>query len=286
MPGRGQSESGEATVRPEVEPVVPALQSGSLFGSRTGVMVIDAQLLKASEAAAIIDLLEGPDSGSHLVVFLSAGKLPARLSAHLRKHGRSESFRKLQERQALQWIRQEARKRRLRLRADAAKALVERFGTDVEALGHALDQLALSKGPITGELIRDRFRNRPDQPIWRLTDAFARGSVEDALRTLHDLLTRSHPLLLLGAIENDLRRRALASTAPDIETFALWIRSKPDYYPTRRAWQAGSRMTDSTLSRAIEAVRRTDSTLKTLPEETHLVTMERLAVSLCYWYRN
>ena len=45
-------------------------------------------------------------------------------------------------------------------------------------------------------------------------------------------------------------------------------------------------MSGDNLSRALDAVRRADATLKTLPEETHLVTMERLTVSLCYWYRS
>ena len=284
VPGRGQSVSGEATIRPEVEPVVPALQSGSLFGGRTGVMVVDAHLLRASEASAVTDLLHQPDTGSRQVVLVSSGRIPAPLSSYVRKHGQSVSIRKLRERDAADWIREATRERRLRLPAEAAGALVERFGSDIGALAQALDQLRMVEGPITGDLIRDRFRNRPDEPIWHYTDALAKGAVEDALRRLHDLLTHGHPLFLLGAIENDLRRRALARAAPDIETFADWIGSKPDAFPTRKSWQSGKKMTEDNLIWAVDAVRRTDATLKTLPEETHLVTMERLTVSLCYWY--
>ncbi len=285
VPGRGQSEAGDATIRPEVEPVVPALQSGSLFGGRTGLMVMDAHLLRSTEASAIADLLGRPDSGDRQVVLVSGGRLPAPLPAHIRKHGQVVTIRKLRERDAASWLRQAARDRGLRLNADAVGALVGRFGSDIEALAQALDQLMMANEPITGDMILGRFRNRPDEPIWHFTDALAKGAVEDALRRLHDLLTYSHPLLLLGAIENDLRRRALASVAPDMETFAGWIGSKPDAFPTRKNWQAGKRMTDENLMRAIDAVRRADATLKTKPEETHLVTMERLAVSLCYWYR-
>ena len=286
VPGRGQSDAGDATIRPEVEPVVPALQSGSLFGGRTGVLVQDAHLLRASEAAAVSDLLAQPGADNRQVVFLSSGRLPAPLAAYIKQNGQSVSIRKLRERDALNWIRRTARERRVRLRAKAAEALVERFGSDIEALGQALDQLAVSGKPVTGELIRDRFRNRPDEPVWHFTDALAGGDVDEALRRLHDLLTHLHPLFLIGAIENDLRRRALASAAPDIETLAKWIRSKPDSYPTKKSWRAGRTMNDDNLGRALDAVRRTDATLKTMPEETHLVTMERLTVSLCYWYGN
>ena len=284
VPGRGQSVSGDATIRPEVEPVVPALQSGSLFGGRTGVMVQDAHLLRAAEAAVVTDLLAQPDAATRQVVFVSSGKLPASLNAYIRKNGQPVSIRKLREKDAKAWIGSAARERRLRLRADATEALVERFGSDIEALAQALDQLMMSEAPITGELIRDRFRNRPEEPIWHFTGALAGGSVNEALRRLHDLLTHIHPLFLLAAIENDLRRRSLASSAPDIATFAEWIGAKPDAYPTRKNWQAGRSMNAANLNRALDAVRRTDATLKTLPEETHLVTMERLTVSLCLWY--
>ena len=284
VPGRGQSESGDATIRPEVEPVVPALQSGSLFGGRTGVMVLDAHQLSASEAHAVADLLAPPEAASRQVVFVSSGRLPAALGAYIKKNGESVSIRKLRERDALDWTRRAARKRRLRLPAEAAKALVERFGSDIEALSQALDQLKMSEDPVTGEMVRARFRNRPEEPIWHFTDALADGRVDEALRRLHDLLTHIHPLFLLAAIENDLRRRSFASAAPDMETYANWIGTKPDSYPARKGWHAGRSMSVDNLKRALEAVRRTDATLKTMPEETHLVTMERLAVSLCYWY--
>ena len=284
VPGRGQSESGDATIRPEVEPVVPALQSGSLFGGRTGVMVLDAHQLSASEADALADLLSLPEAASRQVVLVSSGKLRKALGTYIKRNAQSVSIRKLRERDALDWIRRSSRERRLRLPAEAAEALVERFGSDIEALGQALDQLMMSEEPITGEMVRARFRNRPEEPIWHFTDALADGRVDEALRRLHDLLTHIHPLFLLAAIENDLRRRSLASAAPDIETFASWTGSKPDSYPARKGWQAGRSMSVDNLKRALDAVRRTDATLKTQPEETHLVTMERLAVSLCYWY--
>ena len=285
VPGRGQSEAGDAKVRPEVEPVVPALQSGSLFGERIGLMVVDAQLLRRPEAAAVTDLLDGhPDPGDRQVVLVSAGRLPAPLAAYVRKHGQAVTVRKLRARETAAWVRDASRERGLRLRREAHDALLERFGSDIGSLGQALDQLAEVEGPITGDLVRDRFRNRPDEPVWHFTDAAAKGAVDEALRRLHDLLTHNHPLVMLAVIENDLRRRAMAAAAPDLETFARWIGARPDAFPTKKSWQAGRGAEEGDLSRALDAVRRADGMLKTMPEETHLVTMERLTVSLCYWY--
>ena len=51
VPARGAEEVGEGGVlRSGVEPLVPALQSGSLFGDRLGVEVVDAQSLQKMEA--------------------------------------------------------------------------------------------------------------------------------------------------------------------------------------------------------------------------------------------
>lgn len=284
VPGRGQSASSESPIRPEVEPAVPALQSGSLFGGRTGVMVMDAHLLRSAEAGAITELLQNAGGDGCQVVLVSSGRLPAPLAAYARKHGQVIPVRKLRERDAADWLRATLRKRRMRLRADAQAALLERFGSDVGALAQALDQLSMAEGPVSADLVRDRFRNRPDEPIWHFTDALGKGAVDDALRRLHDLLTHSHPLVVLAAIENDLRRRALAAAAPDIETFAAWAGYKPNSFPARKNWQAGKRTTDDNLIKAVDALRRADETLKTMPEETHLVTLERLTVSLCYRY--
>lgn len=286
VPPRGQSSAGESAVRPEVEPAIPALQSGSLFGGRVGVMIIDAHLLRTPEATAVTELLEQVDPDHYQMVLVSSGRLPSPLGAYARKHGQTVSVRKLRERDAADWLRSIARRKRIRIESDAQAALLERFGTDIGALEQAFHQLVVAGVPITADVVRGRFRNRPDEPFWHLTDAIAKGAVEEALRRLHDLLVHSHPLVLVATIENDLRRRALASVAPDIETFASWIGSNAAAFPTKKNWQQGTRMHSEDLTKAVDALRRADATLKTMPEETHVVTLERLVVSLCYWYRS
>ena len=284
VPGRGQSEASDATIRPEVDPVVPALQSGSLFGDITGVLVVDAQSLRASEASAIADLLEHADRAALCVVLVASGSIPAPLGAFVKKNGQLISVRKMRERDATDWVRTAARERKMKVPADSAQALVERFGSDIGSLGHALDQLSVLDEAITPELVRDRFRNRPDEPMWHFTDAVTAGDVGGALRRLHDFLTHSHPLVLLAFLENDLRKRSLAAAAPDIDTFASWSNSKPDAFPTKKAWQGRSRVSTERLSLAVDALRRADQSMKTTPEETHQVTLERLTVALCHWY--
>ncbi len=171
----------------------------------------------------------------------------------------------------------------MRLHGDAVAALIHRFGTDVASLGQALDQLAASGEEVTGDAVRARFRNRPDEPSWFYIDALATGDQGEALRRLEDFLLHDHPLVLLAAITTDLRRRSLAAAAPDYDTFVERDGGRAGY-GLQKVWRQRSRVRGDDLRRALDAVARADIALKTTPEPVHRVTMERLTVALCRWY--
>lgn len=285
IPGRGAGEEGDGSLRTEVDRLVPALQSGSLFGGRRGVLVVDAHHLQVAEAAVLADLASGLDEAMAMVVLVAEGSLPSAVTKVVKAEGETHTVDKLRERDVAGWLQAAARERRLRLRPDAIVALSQRFGTDTAAMGQALDQMIGYDADITGEHIVARFRNRPDEPMWFYADAVAAGDTGQALRRLADFLTHGHPLQLLAFVENDLKRRALAAAAPSIEVFAEWVGARPDHYPTKKAWQARGTTSDDDLRRALDAVSRADLALKTEPEPTHRVTMERLTVALSRWYR-
>ena len=119
--------------------------------------------------------------------------------------------------------------------------------------------------------------------MWHYTDAIAAGDEGEALRRLEDFLEHSHPLVLLAGLENDVRRRSLAAAAPDVETYADWLGSTPSAYPVRKVWDLRNRATAVNLRRSLDAVSRADLQMKTAPEATHRVTLERLTVALCRW---
>ena len=284
VPGRGAGEDGDGTLRTEVEPLIPALQSGSLFGGSRGVMVVDAQNLQKAEAEIVAGLVESLDPDTARLAFVSTGSLPAVLAKVVKATGEVTNVKKMRERDAVRWLGAASRERRVKLADGAARALVRHFGSDIASLGQALDQLAAAPQPVTAEEVETRFRNRPDEPMWHYADAVADGDAGEALRRLADFLTHGHPLQLLAFVEGDLKRRAMAVAAPDIETLASWLGSSPEHYPVKKAWQARTRVTDAELRRAVEAVARADLVLKTQPEPTHRLTMERLTVALCRWY--
>jgi len=282
VPAKGAAGDGEdATMRVAVQEIVPALQSGSLFGGAAGVLVVDAQALLKAEATVIAELLEM--STEAVAVFLAAGSIPAPLGSLLRKRGETIEVKRINERTAGEWLGRATRDRGLRMDSEATSILLQRFGTDVAALGQALDQLAVEGPDIDADLVRSRFKNRPDEPMWHYADAVVGGNQGDALRRLADFLEHSHPLQLLAFLQNDVRRRALAAAAPDYETFLEWDGGRAGW-GMEKVWKQRSRIRGSDLKLALGALARADLQLKTAPETTHRVTMERLTVAMCRWY--
>lgn len=313
VPGRGQSAAGEEAVRPEVEPVVPALQSGSMFADKTGVLIVDAHQLKATEAQALAELLETADRELCRAVLVSSGELAAPLKKAVKAHGETQTIKWMTNEEFQRWLADAARRHGLHLSATAKNALKELFRFDVAAIEQALTQLEMAEGNITPEMIKARFENRPQTPTWEYFNALEKGEKTKALRFLRNFMTNSHPIVLIAVLEDDLRKRALAADAPDVETYAdwtnpglrkRWLNSKASdtksfgnwimsrdksarvAFPTKKAWLAGRAMSPQTLLRAVDALRRADAILKNkyMPDVTHLVTMERLTIALMAMY--
>jgi DNA polymerase III delta subunit len=284
VPGRGAGEEGDGALRSELEPAIPLLQSGSLFGEPQGLELVDAQNLQAVEGSVLEELIRAADLSSIQVVFLAAGALPRSLATLVKSLGTSQSVKKMWERQALMWLEAEVRDRGLVFEKGADKAILQKFGSDTASMGQALDQLEETSGKITKELILDRFKNRPDEPTFLITDAISRGEVGEALRRLSDFLVHGHPLVFLAAVESDLKKRSLAAAAPDEPTFRGWIGATSGDRGPARIWSHRGRVRESSLRRAQEALVRADRVIKSQPEEVHRVTLERLTVALCRWY--
>lgn len=283
VPGRGAAEAAETQLREPLQPIVPALQSGSLFGGQSGVLVVDTQNLQKAEAQVIAELVEVADPDGITAVFLTAGAIPSPLAKTLKERGESISIKKMRERDATRWVGEAAKERHLRIEPEAVTVLVRNFGSDVAALGQALDQLAVDGETVTAEAVEGRYVNRPDEPMWLLADAISDGKEGEALRRLADFLEHGHPLVVLSFLEGEVRRRSLAAIAPDIDTYAGWVGGSAQTYPVKKVWEQRSRTRSVSLRRSLDALARADLQIKTAPEETHRVTLERLTVAMCRW---
>lgn len=283
VPGRGGGEEGSGHLRAEVEPAVPVLQSGSLFGGVSGLEIVDAQQLTTDEAKVFAELVTTMDPTAVALVVVSMGAVPAALSKVLKAHGEVVAIKKMRERDSQTWLVEEVKTRGLAIDGAGVEALVQRFGTDTASLGQALDQLADAGEKITAESIKDRFRNRPNEPTWLYTDAVTRGEAGEALRRLGDLLTHTHPLVLLSALEGEVRRRALALSSSSIEEFRERMGARSNDRSIEFLWRQRSRTKDSSLRQALNALVRADRILKSAPEPMHRITMERLTVAMSRW---
>lgn len=283
VPGRGGGEEGSGAVRAEIEPAIPVLQSASLFGGVSGLQIVDAQQLTKDEAGVLAELVSTMDTDAVALVVVSSGSVPSALAKVLKERGEVASVRRMRERDSREWLADELGRRRLSVDREAADALVQRFGTDIASMGQALDQLADAGETITSEIIIDRFKNRPNEPTWLYTDAITKGNVGEALRRLGDLLTHTHPLVLLGALESEVKRRAIALSAADIDEFRSHMGARSNDRSIEFLWRNRSRMKDSSLRQAVDALVRADRILKSAPEPMHRVTMERLTVAMARW---
>lgn len=263
--------------------IVPALQSGSLFGGKTGVLVVDAQQLLKAEIDTIAEMLGNADSDQAVAVFLASGTLPAAIKKRVAASGKVETVKATTERDAATWIITYAKEHRLRIDQEARAELLTTFGSNMAQMRNAIDQLAISGSTISASDVRDNFTNRPDEPLWFLGDAIVAGKEDEALRRLADFLEHQHPLILLSYLEGEVRKRSLAAVSPDYETFASVAKANPNSYATKKIWQNRTRANGEGLARSVNAIAKADLTIKTMPEATHRVTLERLTVAMCYW---
>jgi DNA polymerase III delta subunit len=284
VPGRGGGTSDEGSaLRDQVLAIVPALQSGSLFGGANGLLVMDAQNLLKNEVDVIVEMLGHADEEQLVAVFASSGAMPAAVKKAVAAHGEAISVRPTSSRDSNAWIVQYAKDNDLRIGGEARAELVKSFGGDIAAMRRAVDQMAVSSSLISAEDIRDRFDNRPDEPMWFLGDAIMSGDHDQALMRLSAFLVHNHPLVLLSYLEGEVRKRSLAAISPDYETFAEWASSNPNSYATKKIWERRTRANSQALANCVRALARADLTLKTQPEATHRVTLERLTVAMSRW---
>jgi DNA polymerase III delta subunit len=281
VPAKGTGSDTAGSLREPVAAIVPALQSGSLFGGATGVLVVDSQSLLKTEIETIVELLSVANPAEASAVFVAAGTLPAAIKKQLT--GETVSVKTISERDAAAWLKSEATRRGLRIGEDARSELIQRFGSDTSAMERAIDQLSVTSDTIAADDVRDRFTNRPDEPMWFLGDAIMGGDQPQALRRLSDFLQHQHPLILLSYLEGEIRKRSLAAVATDYDTFAATAKANPNSYATKKIWQARTRANGEALAMSVRALAKADLTLKTQPEPVHRVTLERLTVAMCRW---
>ncbi len=114
-----------------------ALQSGSLFGGVTGVLVVDANNLLKAEIDTIAKLLANADPSQAVAVFTAFGLLPAPIRGAAKASGGISSVKAFNERDAASWLADEAKRRGLRVDQAARSQLLNHFGSNTASMAWA-----------------------------------------------------------------------------------------------------------------------------------------------------
>jgi DNA polymerase III subunit delta len=179
------------------EAVISACNSYSLFGDGPFVLVKNLDAWNAAQKAVIVNYLENPSPGTHLV--LLGKKLGARekLLAAAKKTGEVHNFEQPTGRALVEWIVGRAKKLGLHLPEDVAWSLIERCSGDKMRLARETEKLALyvGVGEATHEDVEDLCPPDIRSNIFTFVDALAAGERSKALKLLEELIGSGEPPL-------------------------------------------------------------------------------------------
>jgi DNA polymerase III subunit delta len=179
------------------EAVISACNSYSLFGDGPFVLVKNLDAWNAAQKAVIVNYLENPSPGTHLV--LLGKKLGARekLLTAAKKTGEVHNFEQPTGRALVEWIVGRAKKLGLDLPEDVARSLIERCSGDKMRLAREAEKLALyvGEGKATHGDVKVLCPPDVQSNIFTFVDALAAGERSKALKLLGDLIGSGEPPL-------------------------------------------------------------------------------------------
>lgn len=268
----------------DVQEVITALETQSLFGGRRLIVVHDAERLLKAQNQALEAYLRAPSEGSALVL-LSTRSTP--LAEVVRSCGVVVALEPPRGRGLVGWVRERARARSLRIDDRAAQALIEGTGPDLRELDSGLEQLATrheAGAVISAEEVRKTFGRHAEERIWALTDAVSERKPKESLTALRRLLEQGDdPVFVLGALAAQVRKLLVAKRhaegGPQAVGSALGLRG----YPAQKLHNQAGIYREEELSSALQILAATDLDLKTgeLPGvEGAEMALERAVVRL------
>ncbi|MCC7381247.1 MAG: DNA polymerase III subunit delta [Deltaproteobacteria bacterium] len=269
--------------------VLDAAATLPAFAARRVVVVKDAERYEKDEPEALIAYLASP-SPSTVLILVATEKfdLRLRLGKALDKAGALLRFPSPNERDMPRIIEQRARALGRTIDADAARALVETIGASVSGAIEALEKLVLYVGPdnprpITRRDVEEVVSPAKEESIFELADAVGARDLRRAFELLHSMLvvSRAHPLALLGLLANHWRRlvtaKVLAARRAPREELAAQLRVPP-FVVERLVGQARGQAVPGLLA-GLEAIADADQALKGGKLSAERV-MERLVLRL------
>lgn len=167
--------------------VIQALTTPSMLADRRYVLLKEVEAMPAEAIRQLSSSLEAIDPSVTLVA--TGSKVPAKLSAAVKKIGRVVEVARGKRKDVSDWVRSEAGRRNLKIDGEGIAALVEAVGEERLALNNALEELSLANpgGRIGRATVLAQFEGKADARLFALIDAVASRQVGPALELLHRL---------------------------------------------------------------------------------------------------
>ncbi|RJX35900.1 MAG: DNA polymerase III subunit delta [Desulfarculus sp.] len=266
--------------------VLESARTLPFLGSRRLVLVSEAHLYNAEQAAKFLPYLSDPTPSTCLV--FAGSKLDARtkFAKTLAQAGQVHTFGKMYARQLIPWLKQRASLRGKSLTNEAAAYLAELAGLGLGALDSELEKLALYVGAarsIELRQVQDLMGGSRLYSIFDFTDAVAARRLDRALSAYHQLDSLGEPAVRVLAMLSRLFRQLLETRRvldngggpPQVQRA---LRTPPQ--ATATLVERARRESAARLAAPLKLVLAADLALKSSPGSDRVI-MERLVMDLC-----
>jgi DNA polymerase III subunit delta len=245
--------------------ILAAARTVPMMAERRLVLVRDIGLMAAAEMAGLIEYLDDPCPST--VVVGTTLKVDRRLKFFAAAGKKGWLHELSAPRDLAGWVGQEAARRKVAIRPDAVRRLVEAVGADLARLALALDQLALYAGarPIAVDDVDDLVADTRERSVFELTDAIGAADRPRALGAVASLVDqRQSPIGVVSMLARHIRQlslyRAGMKNGMGKQELARLLAVPP--FVVDKLGRQADRFPDAALDRAISALSLTDRMLK------------------------
>lgn len=262
----------------EIENVLQAIATPSMFDDRRTIVVREVERLPAEAQRKLIACLQHPEPDATLV--LVGSKMPAQMISAARKSGHVIEVEKGKRKDLFPWVKQQAAAKGLHMSGDAMSTLVDVVGEQRLALSQALEELSLAMpagARITPKEIAAQFRGRADVKLFGFIDAVAQKQGPAALEAMHYLVAQgeSPTMLFWNLIRHFRQLLEAAESSPKQVAKAL---GKPEWLAEKLCRQARGFGVEALVA-AYQMLAEADLKMKS-SEEPEGLTLERTVVAL------
>ncbi len=194
--------------------ILAAAQTLPMMAARRLVVVRDIGAMAAGELAKLVDYLAAPSETT--VLLATAAKVDKRVKFFAAAKKRKFMHELAAPRNLTPWVKEEARRRGVKLSAAAASRLCDVVGKDLARLSLSIDQLQLYAGDRAVEVddVDDLIAETRERTVFELTDAIGQGDRMRALTALAALFDqRQSSIGVVMMLARHVRQLVLANNA-------------------------------------------------------------------------